>query len=151
MGNPVVDLFSSRLNHQLPQSIVWRPDPFSQGTDAVHQDWSQDYLYAFFLFCFISRILQKVGQGKTPSMLLITPIRHTQPYYLSFLQISIETPVILPRINSLLKYPLWKEHPLITNKTLRLAAWKISRREIVFVRVLARSSSTGNYEMNWRK
>ena len=39
---------------------------------------------------------------------------------------SIETPAILPRINSLLKDPLGKEHPLTTNKTLRLAAWKIS-------------------------
>ena len=33
MGNPVVDLFASRLNHQLPQYITWRPDPFSQGTN----------------------------------------------------------------------------------------------------------------------
>ena len=78
MGNPVVDLFASQLNHQLPQYIASRPDPFSQCTDAVHQDWSQNYLYAFPVFCFISRILQKVGQETTPSMLLITPTRHTQ-------------------------------------------------------------------------
>ena len=50
MGNPVVDLFASPLNHQLPQYIAWRPDPFSQGTDAIHQDWSQNYLYAFTPF-----------------------------------------------------------------------------------------------------
>ena len=41
----------------------------------------------------------------------------------------IETPVILPRINSFLKDPLGKEHPLITNRTLSLAAWKISGRD----------------------
>ena len=64
-----------------------------------------------------------------PSMLLITPTWHTQPWYPSLLQMSIETPVILPRINSLLKDPLGKEHHLITNKTLRLAAWKISGRD----------------------
>ena len=129
MGNPVLDLFASRLNHQLPQCIAWRLDPFSQGTDAIHQDWSQDYLYVFPPFCLISRILQKVRQERTPSMLLITPTWHTQPWYPSLLQMSIETPVILPRIKSLLKDPLGKEHHLITNKTLRLAAWKISGRD----------------------
>ena len=94
----------------------------------MHHDWSQDYLYAFPPFCLISRILQKVGQERTPSMLLITPTWHTQPWYPSLLQMSIETPVILPRINILLKDPLGK-HPLITNKTLRLAAWKSSGKD----------------------
>ena len=42
---------------------------------------------------------------------------------------SIETPVILQRINILLRDPLWKEHSLFTNKTLRLVAWKISGRD----------------------
>ena len=50
MANLVVDLLASWLNHQLPQYIAWRPDPFSQGTDAMHQGWSQDYLYTFSLF-----------------------------------------------------------------------------------------------------
>ena len=124
-GNPVVHLFASRLNHHLPQYVAWRFNPFSQGTDAMHHDWSLDYLYAFLSFCLISRILQKVGQERTPSMLLITPTWHTQSWYPSLLQMSTETPVILPRINIVLKDPLGK-HPLITNKTLRLAAWKTS-------------------------
>ena len=65
-------------------------------------------------------------------MLLITPTWHTQPWYPSLLQISIETTVILPRINSLLKDPLGKEDPLIINKILRLAAWKIPGRDYLF-------------------
>ena len=73
MENSVVDLFASRINHQLPQYITWRPDPFCQGTDAMYQDWSKDYLYAFPPFNHISRILHKVRQERTPSMLLITP------------------------------------------------------------------------------
>ena len=116
MGNPVVDLFSSRLNHQLPQYADWKLDPLSQGTNVKHQDWPQDYLYAFPSFCLISRILQKVNQERTPSMLLITPTWHTEPWYPSLLQMSIKTSVILPRINSLLKDPLRKKHPLITTK-----------------------------------
>ena len=69
MGNPVADLLASRLNHQLPRYIAWRLDPFSQGTDSMHQDWSQDYMYASPLFCLISKILQKVGQERVPSTL----------------------------------------------------------------------------------
>ena len=42
---------------------------------------------------------------------------------------SIETPVILQRINILLRDLLWKEHSLFTNETLRLVAWKISGRD----------------------
>ena len=127
MGNPVVDLFASRLNHQLPQYITWRPDPFSQGTNAMHQDWSQNYLYASPFLPYEQNFT--VGQERTPSMLLITPTWPTQPWYSSLPQMSLETPVIHPRISSLLKDPLWKEHPLITNKTLRLAVWKISGRD----------------------
>ena len=62
-------------------------------------------------------------------MLLVTPTWHTQPWYLSLLQMSIETPLIHPMINSLFKDPIGKELPLITNKTLKLAAWKISGRD----------------------
>ena len=69
MGNPVVDLFASRLNHQLPQYIAWRLDSFSQCTDAINQDWSQDYLYASPPFFLINRILHKVKEERMPSML----------------------------------------------------------------------------------
>ena len=92
-------------------------------------------------------------------MLLITPTWHTQPSYPSLLQMSIETPVILPRINSLLKDPLGKEYPLINNKTLRLAAWKMLGRDYLCQGfreqlpdlLLSQGSSTGNYESAWRK
>jgi len=30
-----VDPFTTRLNHQLPEFIIWKPDPFAQGTDAL--------------------------------------------------------------------------------------------------------------------
>ena len=153
MGNPVVDLFASRLNHQLPQYIAWRPDPFGQGTDAMYQAWSQDYLYVFPLLCLISRILHKVGQERTPSMLLITPTWHTQPWYPSLLQMSIETPVILPRIKSLLKDPLGKEHPLsgMENLRERLSLSGVLETPSSLIVNPRRSSCTGNYESAWRK
>ena len=55
---PKIDLFASRLSHQLPQYFAWRPDPFSQRTDALQQFgainsfmyFPHALLYAFALF-----------------------------------------------------------------------------------------------------
>ena len=38
-GTPKVHLFASKLFHQLPQYFAWKPDPFSQGADALKQIW----------------------------------------------------------------------------------------------------------------
>ena len=46
-GTPLVDLFASRLCHQLPRYMSWRPDPQSIATDALHQDWKNQLCYAF--------------------------------------------------------------------------------------------------------
>ena len=36
-----IDLFASRLNHQLPLYVSRLPDPSASAVDAFHQDWSQ--------------------------------------------------------------------------------------------------------------
>ena len=56
------DLFASRLCHQLPQYIVWYPDPYSQRTDAMTQNWNVGHPYAFPPFSMISRVLLKIKQ-----------------------------------------------------------------------------------------
>ena len=40
LGSPTIDLFAFCLCHQLPQYIAWHPDPYSQGTDAMIQNWN---------------------------------------------------------------------------------------------------------------
>ena len=40
LGSPTTDLFAFCLRHQLPQYIAWHPDPYSQGTDAMIQNWN---------------------------------------------------------------------------------------------------------------
>ena len=56
-----VDLFTARLCHQLPHYFTWKPNPFSQGTDALQQIWCNHFLYAFPLFCFVLQVLKKVS------------------------------------------------------------------------------------------
>ena len=38
VGSPTIDLFASRLCHQLTQDIGWHRDLYSQGTDAMIQN-----------------------------------------------------------------------------------------------------------------
>ena len=59
-----VDLFATRLNHQLPQFVSWRPDPFALGTDAMRIPRIGWRGYAFPPFVLISRILRKVREEK---------------------------------------------------------------------------------------
>ena len=95
----------------------------------MQQSWSERFLYPFPPFCLISRILQKVIREKTSMIILVTPTWHSQPWYPQLLHMSIEKPVLLPKQNNLLKNPLGNPHPLVVNKTLRVAAWKISGRD----------------------
>ena len=54
-----VDLFASRLSHQLPQYVSWRPDPNAMFTDAFTVSWSNLKAYAFPPFNLIQAVLQK--------------------------------------------------------------------------------------------
>ena len=80
LGSPPIDLFASRLCHQLPQYIAWHPDPYSQGTDAMIQNWNIGLPYAFPPFSMISRVLLKIKQECVPLLILIAPVWSTQPW-----------------------------------------------------------------------
>ena len=54
MGQPTLDLFASRLCHQLPLYVVWKPDPGSIATDAFLHPWDREYSFAFPPFSLIN-------------------------------------------------------------------------------------------------
>ena len=80
-GTPEVDLFPSRVSHQLPYYTSWKIDPFSQGRDAFQISWAHKFVYAFPPFALIGRVLQKVNQDQC-LMLIITPAWPGQPWFL---------------------------------------------------------------------
>ena len=86
---------ASRLSHQLPQYFVWKLDPFSQGADALEQNWGNQFLYAFASFCLILQVLKKASYDQTKKMLLVTPTWQSQIW-------SIVRPLLLPRNASLI-------------------------------------------------
>ena len=58
---PQMDLFASRVSHQLPQCISWKINPFRQSRGAVQISWADKFVYAFPPFPLIGRVLQKVN------------------------------------------------------------------------------------------
>ena len=63
-GKPDIDLFASRISHQLPKYMSWRPDPGSCAVDALQQSWTHRALYAFPPFCLIGQCLRKVQSDR---------------------------------------------------------------------------------------
>ena len=127
-GHPEIDLFASRLSNQLPQYTSLKQDPFSLATDAMQQDWSHKYMYAFPPFNMVGQVLKKTQEDQC-QLLIIIPIWVTQPWYPLLLQMSIEHPVLIPNKRGLLKNPQGEHHPLILNASLTLGAWLVSGRD----------------------
>ena len=129
LGHPQIDLFASRLCHQLENYFSWKPDPHSRGVGALQQAWSSQLghiLYAFPPFCLIPRVLHKVVQDQVHSLILVVSVWQTQPWYPRLLQLLIASPIIIPQSPNMLLNALKEKHPLVENRTLRLTAWKVS-------------------------
>ena len=120
-----IDLFADRLNTQLENYMSWRPDPYAMGMDAFQIPWNNKRGYAFPPFCLITRCLSKVLKEKS-EIVIITPAWQTQPYYPLLLTLSIDNPILLPPMKNLLLSPEGVVHPLVSNQTLKLVAWKVS-------------------------
>jgi len=125
LGPCRVDLFATRLNHQLDNYISWRPGPGAIGTDALQVNWRDLEGYAFPPFALIGRCLQKVRVEQS-TIVLIAPIWRNQPWYPSLLDLIVEFPLLLPQRKDMLKDPKGQLHPLLCQNKLRLAAWKVS-------------------------
>ena len=126
-GTAEVDLFASRVSHQLPYYTSWKTDPFSPGRDAFQISWAHKFVYAFPPFALIGRVLQKVNQNQC-LMFIITPAWPGQPWFPGFLKMSVKNPLLLPALKDLLKDPAGKLNPPFIQNSLRLVAWTISGR-----------------------
>ena len=116
-----VDLFASRLNHQLPQFISWRPDPYVIGTDTLQVPWTRWRGYAFPPFALISKVLRKVRKERS-TILLIAPVWESQPWYPTLLSMLVDFPTLLPIHKDLLTDTFGQHHPLMLVDQLQLAA-----------------------------
>jgi len=123
-----MDLFASRLSHQVPSYLSWKVDPFSRGRDAFQHCWTHLKGYAFPPFCLIGRVLQKV-QLDQATLIMITPAWQSQSWYPKLLQLSIQNPILIPQCKDLLINPEGMQHPLAFHQKLQLVIWTVSGKQ----------------------
>ena len=110
---PNIDLFASRLNHQLPRYVAWHPDPGAEAVDAFTLNWGNDTFYAFPPFSLLGKVLQKIYNDKAQGILIV-PNWTTQTWYPQLMQLLVTEPLILPKGKIMIQLPYNKDkiHPL---------------------------------------
>ena len=114
-GRPDVDLFASRLNHQILPYVSWKPDPDALAIDAFTISWGNKVIYIFPPFSLINRILKKIEEDQTKGILIV-PYWTTQVWFPRLAKLLIKPPILLPQARKSLILPTDKSavHPLIT-------------------------------------
>ena len=112
MGKPDLDLFASRISHQVPKYFSWKADPDCLAVDAFRQHWKMGLPYAFPPFCLITRVLRQVQNQAVERMILISPLWPTQPWFPLLMAMSIQVPLLLPTFPGLLS-----NHGLLESRT----------------------------------
>ena len=75
---PRVDLFASRMNHQVATFVSWKPEPEAWVVDAFSINWRDIMFYAFPPFSVLDRVLSKIKEEQA-SGILVLPLWPTQP------------------------------------------------------------------------
>jgi hypothetical protein len=125
--SPVVDLFATRFNRQLPQFVSPCPDPLAWRVDAFSFPWDDLQAYAFPPFPLIRETLRRVG-ASSARILLIAPAWPNQAWYSTLLYLLAGQPLSLPLWRHLLRQPqtpVWHQRP----DYLDLHAWPLSGLE----------------------
>ena len=125
LGQCQMDLFATRLNHQLDHYVSWRPDPFAQETDAFRLNWKSLNGYVFPPFCLKGRCLQKIQQEPS-TIAMVVPQWHSQVWYPTLMECLVDCPLCLPKWMDLLQDPSSQPHPLVFQGSLKLLACRVS-------------------------
>ena len=80
LGTPSIDIFASRMSHQLPVYMAWKPDPGSQESNAMYQPWSKMFPHAFPPFSLIPRVLSRLRKEGI-IVILVAPTWQSQAWY----------------------------------------------------------------------
>ena len=125
-----VDLFISRLCHQILKYISWQPDPRAWMVDVFQTNWSYLKAYASLPFALIGRVVAKAKRNKC-KLILVTPVCPSQPWYTQLLRMSIQDLIFIPPFPNPLIDSNQIQNPLCQDQTLALAAWKVSSNSIL--------------------
>ena len=65
MGKSLIDLFASRVPHQLSIYVAWRKDSYSAARNTFSITWNKEFYYAFPSFYLIAQVLNQIKKDKT--------------------------------------------------------------------------------------
>ncbi|MES9880172.1 MAG: reverse transcriptase domain-containing protein [Sedimenticola sp.] len=123
-GDPMVDLFATRLNAKLPLFVSPVPDASAWAVDAMSFGWGNLDAYAFPPFVLLPRLLQRVKLTQC-RMTLIAPYWPQRSWFSRLLELLVAPPLILPLCPDLLSQhrgKLWHRNV----HSLSLCAWRLS-------------------------
>lgn len=118
-GTPVIDLFASRLNKQVPSYCSWKPDPGATHLDAFSLSWASFKLsYIFPPFSLIARCLQKL-KAEGARVWMVVPLWLSQPWMGTLLGMLIDYPRLITQKKAVLVHPSsGEEHPIMRHTQL---------------------------------
>ena len=86
---PSIDLFASRINHQLHTYVSWYPDPCAIYINALTLDWGTLFnRFVSLPFCVITRCLKKIVQDRA-TVTIVVPLWLTQAWFDRLLSLLI--------------------------------------------------------------
>ena len=91
---PDVEMFSSRLNKQLPKYALWMPDSESYIIDCMTTSWENTYIYAFLSFSMICPTINKI-EKEAENALINVSMWPTQTWFTRALESVTATPIII--------------------------------------------------------
>ena len=121
-SKPDIDLFESRINHQLSNYTSWRPDPGAKAVDAFSINWSPNYNYCFPPFSIILKVFQKIQQDKTQVIVLVQ-YWATQTWFLILLGMLVDHLLIMTASLNILYLPTHPTTPHPLHPKLKLLAY----------------------------
>lgn len=125
-GQPSIDLFASRLNHQVMPYCAWQPDPNALLIDCFTTDWSQFKLnFAFPPFSVVGQALRKIRMDGAQAIVVV-PHWTTQPWFTQLENMMTEPPMTIKVLNNTLSlaHDPSRSHPLASK--LRLLACRVA-------------------------
>ena len=119
-----VDLFATRLNHQLPAFVSPCPDPLAWAVDAFSLEWTEMVPYAYPPTKLIPEVLKKLRRSPI-RLYLVAPHWPNQAWYPEVLDLLFDRPLVLPPWRRLLRQPvqeIYHQNP----RLLALHVWPLS-------------------------
>ena len=89
-----MDLFTSKLNAQIPVFVSYHPDPEAMHINDFSISWRDRLFYAFHPFAVIGKALHKVVLGVAAGIIVV-PNWPTQPWYSLLMKLLIDISILL--------------------------------------------------------